>query len=85
MPVRLRRCHLPSPSVSVVADLLLPLRPITARAMLEENDSLTARLVRIRFLAGTHNERAIQEASRLLKQVKVKRDHKAHFVSLGGV
>lgn len=67
----------------ILADLLLPLRPLTARSMLGENDSLTSRLVRIRFLTNTHNERAIQEADRLMNQINVNKDQEAHYVSYG--
>ena len=67
----------------ILSDLLLPLRPMYARAMLGENDSLTARLVRVRFLADTHNERAIQEASRLLAHIDVQPEQEVHYASFG--
>jgi len=55
----------------IIADLLLPLRPMNARSLIGDTDNVTARLVRVAFLAGTHNERALQEAGRLLETVAV--------------
>lgn len=67
----------------ILADLLLPLRPIAARSLLNDQEVLTAELVKVIFLAGTHNDRAIAEAERLLEQLEVNPDRVTYFVSWG--
>jgi tetratricopeptide (TPR) repeat protein len=67
----------------IIADLLVSLRPTNARSLLGESDTTTARLTRVAFLAGTHNERAIQEASRLIDEVKYDEEHDLQTVAVG--
>ncbi len=67
----------------ILADLLLPLRPLAARSLIGDQDSLTAQLVKIAFLAGAHNERAVNEAERILEQFEVDPERGAYFVSWG--
>jgi hypothetical protein len=67
----------------ILADLLLPLRPIAARSLLGDQDQLTARLVKVSFLAGTHNEKAIQEAERLLEHLDIDPDRVTYVIAWG--
>jgi len=67
----------------IIADLLIPLRPMNARSLLGESDTMTARLTRVAFLSGTHNERAIQEASRLISEVKYDHEHDLLAAAVG--
>jgi tetratricopeptide (TPR) repeat protein len=61
---------LPASARVPLADLLLPLDPARAEALLGDADTRTARLIRGRLLAGTHSRRAIAEARRLVDSVE---------------
>ena len=67
----------------ILADLLMPLRPLAARSMIGDQDSPTAQLVKISFLAGAHNERAVNEAERILEHFEVDPERGAYFVPWG--
>ena len=67
----------------ILADLLLPLRPIAARSLLGDQDQLTARLVKVSFLSGTHNEKAIQEAERILEDFDIDPDRVTYVIAWG--
>ncbi|MEE2643633.1 MAG: protein kinase [Myxococcota bacterium] len=67
----------------ILADLLLPLRPLEAWEMLGDTESQGARFVRARFLADTHNAEAIEEAASLLRDEQVNQDKPSLCISLG--
>lgn len=67
----------------ILADLLLPLRPLAARSLLGDQDQVTARLVKVNFLAGTHNEKAIVEAERLLEQLDIDPERLSYVIAWG--
>ena len=67
----------------ILADLLMPLRPLAARSLTGDQDSLTAQLVKVSFLAGSHNQKAISEAERILEHFEVDPERVAYFVSWG--
>lgn len=67
----------------ILADLLLPLRPLAARSLIGDQDSLTAQLVKISFLADSHNEKAISESERILEHFEVDPERVTYFVPWG--
>ncbi len=67
----------------ILADLLLSLRPLAARSLVADESGSTAQLVKVCFLADSHNEKAISEAERLLEKFEIDPERVAFFSPWG--